>query len=92
VPIPFRRGFPDGFRSRLIRFAAEEELPLTTTGKVQENPPASNFFTSAVRAGEVISARLCYSVLRERFSDGFRPVESADAQWVFHVLNTLQNA
>jgi fatty-acyl-CoA synthase len=33
---------------RLIRFAAEEELPLTTTGKVQKNRLASTFFTSAV--------------------------------------------
>jgi long-chain acyl-CoA synthetase len=31
---------------RLIRFAAEEELPLTTTGKVQKNRLASTFFTS----------------------------------------------
>jgi fatty-acyl-CoA synthase len=30
---------------RLIRFAAEEELPLTTTGKVQKNRLASVFFT-----------------------------------------------
>ncbi len=29
---------------RLIRFAAEEELPLTTTGKVQKNRLASTFF------------------------------------------------
>lgn len=32
---------------RLIRFAAEEELPLTTTGKVQKNRLASTFFTRA---------------------------------------------
>lgn len=31
---------------RLIRFAAEEELPLTTTGKVQKNRLASTFFTT----------------------------------------------
>jgi fatty-acyl-CoA synthase len=31
---------------RLIRFAAEEELPLTTTGKVQKNRLASTFFSS----------------------------------------------
>ena len=31
---------------RLIRFAAEEELPLTTTGKVQKNRLASRFFTT----------------------------------------------
>ena len=31
---------------RLIRFAAEEELPLTTTGKVQKNRLASMFFTT----------------------------------------------
>jgi fatty-acyl-CoA synthase len=31
---------------RLIRFAAEEELPLTTTGKVQKNRLVSTFFTS----------------------------------------------
>ena len=29
---------------RLIRFAAEEELPLTTTGKVQKNRLAATFF------------------------------------------------
>jgi fatty-acyl-CoA synthase len=31
---------------RLIRFAAEEELPLTTTGKVQKNRLASTFFSA----------------------------------------------
>lgn len=31
---------------RLIRFAAEEELPLTTTGKVQKNRLASVFFAA----------------------------------------------
>jgi fatty-acyl-CoA synthase len=31
---------------RLIRFAAEEELPLTTTGKVQKNRLASTFFNT----------------------------------------------
>jgi fatty-acyl-CoA synthase len=30
---------------RLIRFAAEEELPLTTTGKVQKNRLAATFFS-----------------------------------------------
>jgi fatty-acyl-CoA synthase len=31
---------------RLIRFAAEEELPLTTTGKLQKNRLASMFFST----------------------------------------------
>jgi fatty-acyl-CoA synthase len=31
---------------RLIRFAAEAELPLTSTGKVQKNRLASTFFIS----------------------------------------------
>jgi fatty-acyl-CoA synthase len=31
---------------RLIRFATEEDLPLTTTGKVQKNRLATTFFTS----------------------------------------------
>jgi fatty-acyl-CoA synthase len=31
---------------RLIRFAAEEELPLTTTGKLQKNRLASTFFAN----------------------------------------------
>ena len=31
---------------RLVRFAAEEELPLTTTGKVQKNRLAATFFTT----------------------------------------------
>jgi fatty-acyl-CoA synthase len=31
---------------RLIRFATEEDLPLTTTGKVQKNRLAATFFTS----------------------------------------------
>jgi fatty-acyl-CoA synthase len=31
---------------RLIRFVAESELPLTTTGKLQKNRLASTFFTT----------------------------------------------
>ncbi|MGH8696041.1 MAG: AMP-binding protein [Burkholderiales bacterium] len=34
---------------RLIRFAAEQELPLTTTGKVQKNRLAATFFTDPER-------------------------------------------
>ena len=34
---------------RLIRFAAEEELPLTTTGKVQKNRLAATFFADPKR-------------------------------------------
>jgi fatty-acyl-CoA synthase len=36
---------------RLIRFAAEQELPLTTTGKVQKNRLAAMFFTDPKRPG-----------------------------------------
>jgi fatty-acyl-CoA synthase len=36
---------------RLIRFAAEHELPLTTTGKLQKNRLADTFFSDHGRSG-----------------------------------------